>query len=466
MSTLQLDSLQGFGGVFNGKPNTPTPVKDVNEFKNRLETLKNSDIDPKALNDLKKVIEKINALKNSQSNESENDTVSTSRSESPTPNHLQQQVTNIEDPNSNPNQDNQSRKPLSSKSLEKILNNHQRYPNFNNYYTGKNNYASPQRPKSIQTSSENTSAVEKIINKLGEIQDIKPVSPSGRVEIVNKNQIIENHTLKIDDLPSMKNSNSLESSELTDTKNYRNTDYNLLEKLDQPVIDELAKAELLEKMESEPVMDHSSMDHSNMNMNDMTSPSGVDIIDLTTVDHAAMGHDMSGMNKDEITVPPIRNAMDMGHDMNAMPDMANMNHGSGGGHGANFYLDQSRTPLLFENWHPKTTAGMTGACIAVIFMTMFWVFLMSLKQSLAKKFPTNYNKDRSRMQDPSHWGHAFMAMVVVGWGYMIMLIAMTYNGWFFMSIMVGVFLGYLLFGNSNDEVNSNFESKEGFTGCH
>lgn len=213
-------------------------------------------------------------------------------------------------------------------------------------------------------------------------------------------------------------------------------------------------------------VDHSKMDHSKMN-HETSETVDHSTMDHSKMDHSQMNHEVSDINPKIMAVD--HSQMDhsqMGHKMtktggmdHSSMDHSQMNHGSGHGHGMTFYFDHSRSQLLIEQWHPKTSLEMVGSCFAVFCMTVFWMFLISVKQIFAIKYPTNGRKMGDRLKSKNHILLAFITMLTVGWGYLIMLISMTLNGWLFISILLGVFFGYLMFGFTEN-------SEKGINGCH
>lgn len=180
-----------------------------------------------------------------------------------------------------------------------------------------------------------------------------------------------------------------------------------------------------------PVVDHAAMGHDMSNMVSSTTP--------TPIDHAAMGHTMQ-MKSDS----PVDHAA-MGHDMSGM-DMSNMDHGSGHSMPMYFYFGNMRGEILFKSWKPETSSGLVGACFVVFAMTVFYFFLQFLKRCLTNRYPTSNLSMIKRILYVPHWATAVLVAVTMLLSYMIMLVSMTFNGWLFLSIGLGAFFGYLMFG--------------------
>ena len=94
-------------------------------------------------------------------------------------------------------------------------------------------------------------------------------------------------------------------------------------------------------------------------------------------------------------------------------------------------------PILFQSWQPTTKSQYIGTCFAIFFMTIFQYFLLSTNKKLSKNGVSGLKL----------WSHAVMSCIILGWGYFLMLIVMSYEGWYFVSILVGALIGSLLFPN-------------------
>lgn len=59
-----------------------------------------------------------------------------------------------------------------------------------------------------------------------------------------------------------------------------------------------------------------------------------------------------------------------------------------------------------------------------------------------------------------HLIQSALHVVQVGYAYLLMLVAMTYNGWLFLSICFGAGVGYLMFAKSR-HLMGNFRDQNG-----
>merc|ERR1712226_486288 len=134
---------------------------------------------------------------------------------------------------------------------------------------------------------------------------------------------------------------------------------------------------------------------------------------------------------------------------NSGMDHGDMSHDTGhdhSGHGSSFSFGDMRSSLLFAEWMPTTPGQLVGACFAVGFMTIFYFFLEHVRARLGQRHKTSELTAAQRLGMVMHWVHAALFCISFGWGYFLMLIAMSYNAWIFISIVIGAFFGYVFFG--------------------
>jgi len=155
-----------------------------------------------------------------------------------------------------------------------------------------------------------------------------------------------------------------------------------------------------------------------------------------------------------------------------------------------FYASASAT-ILFEPWAVSTWQGMLGSCVAVFVMAVLyeglktlrlWLVEVALARATASESvvsldsATTSDQDnlpitvapprcgchwtRRRIQTAFHILQAFLHLIQVTLGYLLMLVAMTFNVYLFISIVIGAAIGYLLFSYRRPIVVDSNES------CH
>ncbi|KAF7722095.1 hypothetical protein EC973_003710 [Apophysomyces ossiformis] len=176
---------------------------------------------------------------------------------------------------------------------------------------------------------------------------------------------------------------------------------------------------------------------------------------MTGMDHSAMGHDMSGMDHSA-----------MGHDMSGMGHMM-MSMGT-------FHWSNVGEALFLDAWVPKSEPAYIGACFGLMFFAVLSRALMALetyfaawrtiRAAAASKNITSgvalqdsekhndYPEPMSNLPTvpPFNWlmdpARSFMTTVSSFVSYLLMMVVMTGNGGYFVSILGGIFIGELLFG--------------------
>jgi len=136
----------------------------------------------------------------------------------------------------------------------------------------------------------------------------------------------------------------------------------------------------------------------------------------------------------------------------------------------------AKEDILFDGWSPRTWPAMLGSCICVLVMALAYEGLKALRLWLLERSVNNrraqsavgstdsatslaednlpitvappswrFNWSRNRLLIAAHCLQAFLHLLQVTLGYMLMLIAMTYNVYLFISVVLGAALGYLIF---------------------
>lgn len=153
-----------------------------------------------------------------------------------------------------------------------------------------------------------------------------------------------------------------------------------------------------------------------------------------------------------------------GHDNGTMMHMMQM-----------FFTTSCETTILFEKWQTKTCLQMFGSCVVIFMASILYEGLKALrnhlqwwmtcrsckKQTSQSSTPTTDNQqDNVQFIQPSfgpvkmskkqtllllHLIQSLLYLVQVGYGYLVMLVAMTFNVWLFISIFIGAGCGYFIF---------------------
>ena len=186
-----------------------------------------------------------------------------------------------------------------------------------------------------------------------------------------------------------------------------------------------------------------------------------------------MGGSMNNMNNMAGQNAAVNQGHGVGNGHGASNPHGPMNHhAAAAGHGTVFRFANTQSKILFDTWHPKTDGELIGACFAVFFMTFFWFVLQAVTYHLRKKWGLCSGSDRSKTESEEslvskssikykilnrltkieQWTVALLCTLNMGWGYFLMLIAMTFNGWLFLSILLGAFVGNLVVGSESSSL--------------
>ena len=65
-----------------------------------------------------------------------------------------------------------------------------------------------------------------------------------------------------------------------------------------------------------------------------------------------------------------------------------------------------------------------------------------------------------------HLLQSVLHVVQVGYGYILMLIAMSFNGWLFLAVCFGAGIGYFFFGEMRNTFGTGVNSRESNEHCH
>jgi copper transporter 1 len=145
-----------------------------------------------------------------------------------------------------------------------------------------------------------------------------------------------------------------------------------------------------------------------------------------------------------------------------------MKNGSMGGMHMTFYFGNDAT-ILFSPWKVATWQGMLWSCVVILVVSFLYEGLKFLRQRLLNCARTRLARPRDRSSEHDdddelllsevsfgrlnrrtirillHVTQAILYLLQVLIGYMLMLVAMTYNAWLLISLVLGAGIGYLVF---------------------
>ncbi|XP_077986117.1 high affinity copper uptake protein 1-like [Glandiceps talaboti] len=171
--------------------------------------------------------------------------------------------------------------------------------------------------------------------------------------------------------------------------------------------------------------------------------------------------------------------MTTGHHHHHMStDMSHGDHGdmSGGHSMAMYFYIGNEAYILFSNWYVSSTDAMVGSCFVVAICSMLYEGLKQCREYLKERtrrlensvktkgvgnmsmaeYATKSKKSRSavgRIFSCNHFLQTVLHFVQVTISYGLMLVTMTFNLWLFMSVVLGLTLGYFLFASKRSFVD-------------
>lgn len=157
-------------------------------------------------------------------------------------------------------------------------------------------------------------------------------------------------------------------------------------------------------------------------------------MDHSHMDHSAMGHGDMSMDNERCSMSML------------------------------FTWNTNNLCIIFRWWHIRSTAGLILSLIAVVAVTAAYEALRAGSRryeqwavknvdevpngQVTERTPFLWSgRNQVEVSKRAHVIKAALYAVQSFYALMLMLLFMTYNGWVMLSMGVGAFLGYLLFGN-------------------
>jgi copper transporter 1 len=166
-------------------------------------------------------------------------------------------------------------------------------------------------------------------------------------------------------------------------------------------------------------------------------------------------------------------------------DHGHMDHGHGGHGGGDggmgemcsmnmlFTWDTTNLCIVFRQWHVRSTTSLVFSLVAVLLLAVGYEALRSVsrsyEQAIAKRVQatprdasvtenTPFLFSGQNQPEASRRGHLIKAVLYAlqnFYAFMLMLVFMTYNGWVMVTVSLGAFVGYLVFGEDTSATKDN-----------
>ncbi|KAI9828722.1 MAG: hypothetical protein M1832_001827 [Thelocarpon impressellum] len=119
-----------------------------------------------------------------------------------------------------------------------------------------------------------------------------------------------------------------------------------------------------------------------------------------------------------------------------------------------FTWDTRNLCIIFRQWHVRGIPSLILSLLAIVALTAGY----ELVRDVSRRYEARCAEDvgslprrgvRGGIPEKGKLGRAALYAVQVFYSFFIMLLFMTYNGWVMLSVAVGAFVGYLVFGSSS-----------------
>eukprot|EP00026_Physarum_polycephalum_P011422 Phypoly_transcript_11648.p1 GENE.Phypoly_transcript_11648~~Phypoly_transcript_11648.p1 ORF type:complete len:350 (+),score=34.02 Phypoly_transcript_11648:42-1091(+) len=127
--------------------------------------------------------------------------------------------------------------------------------------------------------------------------------------------------------------------------------------------------------------------------------------------------------------------------------------------------------ILFESWVPTTNASYVISWFAIFVFTVLYEVIKLVRTRLERKWADKLSEDYVNVNSSSKYAflageapfrpkidfmRAFIHMIEVAWGFLVMLVVMTYNIGLCMAVLAGSFVGMLFIGSFEKRINVYF----------
>jgi len=116
--------------------------------------------------------------------------------------------------------------------------------------------------------------------------------------------------------------------------------------------------------------------------------------------------------------------------------------------------------VLFKSWVPNTTLTYIGTWVAIFLFTIVFEVMKLFRTRWEKKWADQLTEEYTNISINSNsifageapfrtkidFARATLHLIEVGWGFLVMLVVMTYNIGLFVAVLAGAFFGMLLIG--------------------
>ncbi|KEQ62199.1 Ctr copper transporter [Aureobasidium melanogenum CBS 110374] len=144
--------------------------------------------------------------------------------------------------------------------------------------------------------------------------------------------------------------------------------------------------------------------------------------------------------------------MDHGNMGHGGMDHGGMDHGNMCNMNMLFTWDTNNLCIVFKSWRITSTMSLIWSLVGVMLLTAGYELVREMSRRYEAKVQREIDdmprRNAADAYAKSKTIKAALYAIQVFYSFFIMLLFMTYNGWIMLSVAVGAFVGYLVFGNS------------------
>jgi copper transporter 1 len=118
-----------------------------------------------------------------------------------------------------------------------------------------------------------------------------------------------------------------------------------------------------------------------------------------------------------------------------------------------FTWDWKNTCIVFKWWHVKTFWGFIGSFLAIVLLTAGYEFVKFCFQGWERSYSSTLSGASINASNTAIGQYRLKKSMLygfqVGYSFLLMLVFMTYNGWFMVAVAVGAAIGNWVWGTSS-----------------
>ncbi|CAI2351896.1 unnamed protein product [Caenorhabditis sp. 36 PRJEB53466] len=107
--------------------------------------------------------------------------------------------------------------------------------------------------------------------------------------------------------------------------------------------------------------------------------------------------------------------------------------------------------VLFSTWNITSAGTMIWACVLIAIAGILLELIKYTRRLIQKRNPNSKKSSYlSRLFSSTHLVQTCLFFVQLGFSYCLMLIFMTFSIWLGLAVVVGLTIGFLIFGGKSD----------------